>query len=319
MKDLLSILEEFPKKRVMVIGDIMLDHYLEGKSTKTSPEAPILIISVEKEWFAPGGAGNTAVNATSLGAKAVLVGEIGADDQGKIIDKLLFGFGVSTAGLFGESATIVKFRILHDGKHIMRADKDGLCKYADEATSDKLQNFLMEEIENCDAILVSDYAKGIITEKFARDLVWITQKHKKMLIVDTKPKHLWWYEESFCIKPNKIEAEEFSKIKIESMEDATKAGNFIKKVLKTNVLLTLGSMGMILFEEEKTTRFSSNAKDVFDVTGAGDTVLAVFGLALASGASMTQAVDLANHAAAIVIAKSGTASVTLEELKNSIS
>ena len=319
MKDLLSILDEFPKKRVVVIGDIMLDHYLEGKQTRMSPEASIPIISVEKEWFTPGGAGNTAVNIASLGAKASLIGRIGVDDNGKTTDNLLFGLGVDTKGIFGCGATTTKFRILTDGKHFARADKDGNCSYVDEKFEDNLLGFFLSMMIVCNAVLISDYGKGLVTEGLARTIVQITREHKKMLIVDTKPKHFEWFKGCYCIKPNKVEAEEFTGVKIESISDAEKAGNIIKQKLEANVLLTLGSMGMILLEEERTTHFTSNAKDVFDVTGAGDTVLAAFGLALASGANMRQAADLANHAAAIVIGKHGTASVGLEELKNSLS
>lgn len=320
MKDLPSVLEEFPKKRVVVIGDIILDHYIEGKSTKTSPEAPIPIILVEKEWFVPGGAGNTAVNIRSFGASACLAGRIGSDDLMITVINLLTDYGVRGWKIFYDSGsnTVEKNRILSEGKQIARFDKEKF-DFLPESFSKDLISKLKSEIEYFDAILISDYAKGFITEQFAQELVWIAKEHQKILIADSKPKHFLWFKGCYCIKPNKVEAEEYSGIKIETPEDAEKAGLKIKKEVETNVLLTLGSMGMILFEDERTTHFTSNAKDVFDVTGAGDTVLAAFGLALASGASMRQATDLANHAAAIVIAKSGTASVTLEELKKSIS
>ncbi len=317
MKDLLSILQDFHKQKILVIGDIMLDHYLEGRVKRISPEASIPIISVEKEWFAPGGAGNTVVNIRSLGGKAVLIGEtgIGGDGQ-RLREELLWDIEQQ---LFGGQNTVVKFRILHENKHVLRADKDGPCKYSSPEFSKKLMDCVEERIKDCDAVLVSDYAKGLIAEDFARWLVYISELHKKILIVDTKPKHFYWFKNCYCIKPNKIEAEKFTGIEINDLKDAERTGLKIKKELQTNVLLTLGNLGMMLFEEESTTHFSSNAKNVFDVTGAGDTVLATFGLALASGAKIQQAVDLANHAAAIVIAKSGTATVSFEELKDSIS
>lgn len=323
MKNLLNILDRFSYKNIIVVGDIMLDHYLEGKFTRMSPEAPVPIILVEKEYFVPGGAGNTAVNIQGLGAQAILIGRTGDDLAGKRVKNELLDDGVNCNSIFfGDSDTVEKIRIISNGKHVVRADQDGHCSYInDEITDefvDKLIGFLKSKISICDAILVSDYKKGLITEKFAKELVHIAKKHKKMLIVDTKPEHFLWFKGCYCIKPNRIEAERFTGIKIESLEDAKNAGNFIKKAMDARVLLTLGFMGMMCLEEDGVDHFASYAKDVFDVTGAGDTVLAAFSLALLSGATLVEATDLANRAAAIVIAKSGTASVTLEELKNSI-
>lgn len=317
MKDLLSVLEEFPKKRIAVIGDIMLDHYFEGKITRISPEAPIPIILVENEWFAPGGAGNTAVNAADLEATALLVGRVGGDIAGI---RVLVGLEkkVNTNHVLIVGETIEKMRGLTTQRQVARFDKEKNF-FLDHIQEDKIIKFISGNIRDWDAILISDYEKGFIYEYFARELVRVAKEHQKMLIVDTKPKHFLWFKGCYCVKPNKVEAEEFTGIKIEDLESAERAGFEIKKRLETNVLLTLGSMGMMLFEEERTTHFTSSAKEVFDVTGAGDTVLATFGLALASGASMRQAADLANHAAAIVITKPGTASVSLEELKKSIS
>lgn len=322
MKDLLSILDNFSLKRIAIVGDMMLDHYLEGKSTRTSPEAPIPIISVEKEWFAPGGAGNTAINIAQLGAKPTLFGRLGNGAEADILLKKLMQGGVRVDALPGVARTITKNRIMVDRKHFTRFDCEfeGSTDYISEfLEKSSLQNFYTFTFDgDYSAVLISDYAKGFITENIAKEVLRIAKEQNKIVIVDTKPKHFWWYKGVFCIKPNKSEAEEFSKIQIESLEDAERAGKYIKKVLGSNVLLTLGPMGMILFEEERTTHFSSSAKEVFDVTGAGDTVLATFGLGLASGASMRQAADLANHAAALVIAKSGTTSVSLEELKKSL-
>lgn len=323
MKDLLSVLDNFSSKRVAVIGDLMLDHYFEGRIDRTSPEAKIPIISIENEWFAPGGAGNTAANVAGLGAQAVLFGRLGDDKEADILLKKTMGAGIRVDALPDSVKTITKNRILVEGRHFARYD----CEFGSSASPisepfekrsrDVFNQFCFNG--DYDGILISDYAKGFVTESMAKQILERAKEQKKMVIVDTKPKHFRWFKGCYCIKPNKAEAEEFSRIKIESLEDAEKAGNFIKKILETNVLLTLGPMGMMLFEEERTTHFTSSAKEVFDVTGAGDTVLAVFSLALMAGASMRQAADLANHAAAIVIAKPGTTSVTLEELKNSTS
>lgn len=324
MKDLFSVLGNFSSKRIAVIGDIMLDHYLEGKFTRTSPEALTPIVLVEKEWFAPGGAGNTAMNIRRLEAKPLLFGRMGNDAEAVMLLEKFTDADVQLDTLPDSIKTITKNRIIVEKQHVTRFDcefkgsKSDVSKLLEGRFLDIFKLFSARG--DCDAILVSDYDKGLITENMARGLVDIAKKRQKVLIVDTKPKHFLWFRGCYCIKPNRIEAEEFSGVKIESHEDAKKAGLKIKKELETNVLLTLGSMGMMLFEEGGSiTHFTSSAKEVFDVTGAGDTVLATFGLALASGASMRQAADLANHAAAIVIAKQGTASVSLEELKKSIS
>ena len=317
MKDLHAIADEFPLKSVLVVGDTLLDHYFEGTVARMSPEAPIPIISVEKEWCAPGGAGNTAVNLKALGANEVrLVGMIGNDDRGRIVYNLLENKFVSLS-MWRRFRTIEKMRGIAGGKHVARFDVETI-HYIDQATETGIVYFLPQRIATSNIVLVSDYAKGFITESMARELVRIAKDQQKLLVVDTKPAHFKWFKGCFCIKPNKTEAEEFCGMKIESYADAEKAGNMIKKALDTNVLLTLGPMGMMLFEYVSVTRFTSNAKEVSDVTGAGDTVLAAFGLSLASGASLRQATDIANHAAGIVVGKQGTATVTLGELKRSM-
>lgn len=317
MKNLLNILDRFIYKNIIVVGDIMLDHYFVGKpSMRMSPEAPIPINFLEKEWFVPGGAGNTAMNIKKLGAKVTLVGKVGNDSGGRIVLNHFANEFVETKTWF-HFGTIEKIRCLSDGKHIVRLDKECI-KYLSAEIEERVIWFLKEKIKSCDAVLVSDYNKGFITKKIAKELVRISREHKKMLIVDTKPEHFLWFKGCYCIKPNKIEAEKFAGIKIESSEDALNSGIFIRKSMDAKVLLTLGFMGMMCFGEEGVDHFASHAKNVFDVTGAGDTVLAVFSLALSSGASLVEATGLANRAAAIVIAKLGTATITLEELKNSI-
>lgn len=322
MKNSLNILEEFPKKKVAVIGDIITDHYLFGEWGKNSPEAPFRIVSVKGEKFVPGGAGNTAVNVAGLGSGAYLIGQIGKDEIGlKVYRALLFlNKNVYPQGVLKSALcrTSEKLRILVDGVQVVRADTEEIFSH-EEDSEDKTIEFILQNVENFDAILVSDYAKGFVTENIAKEVLRIAKEWNKIVVVDTKPKHFEWFKGCYCIKPNKVEAEKFTGIKIEDLKDAERAGQKIKKDLETNVLLTLDSMGMILFEEECTTLFSSLAKDVFDVTGVGDTVLATFSLALVAGASMKDAAALASRSASIVIAKSGTAHVSLEELKKSIS
>lgn len=318
MKDLSLVFEEIPKKKVAVIGDIMLDHYLEGRVTRTSPEAPIPIVLIEKERFAPGGAGNTAMNATELGVTALLIGRVGCDIAGsRVLVGLEEKVNVSQVLRIGE--TIEKIRGFAMQRQVARFDKEKKF-FLDHIQEDKIIKFVSNNIRDWDAILLSDYEKGFVSEYLAREIVRIASEYQKMLIVDTKPKHFEWFKGCYCIKPNKIEAEEFTGIKIDDLESGKQAGLKIRNALEANVLLTLSAMGMWLFEfeEERTTHFSSFAKDIFDVTGAGDTVLATFSLALAAGANMRDAATLANHAAAIVVGKPGTASVSLEELKKSI-
>lgn len=322
MKELSLVFDEIPKKKIAVIGDIMLDHYFWGKWGKASLEAPSRVISVKNESFVPGGAGNTAVNVSALGAKSVLLGRFGNDTEADILLEKLKQAGVILDALPDSVKTITKNRVIVDGQQNVRFD----CEFEEsnfqisESFEKKSINLLLRllELDDYNAILISDYNKGFVTEKIVQEILRVATKRNKVVIVDTKPKHFEWFKRCYCIKPNKVEAEEFTGIKIENLKDAEKAGLEIKKRIETNVLLTLGSMGMFLFEEERITHFSSFANNVFDVTGAGDTVLAAFSLALVAGASMRDAAALANHAAAIVIGKLGTASVSLEELKKSI-
>ncbi len=314
MKDLKSTLPQFKNKKILVVGDIMLDHYILGSADRISPEAPVPIVRVTHDTFFLGGAGNTAANVNALGANTMIMGRLGYDEAGEIVRRLLGEIGMSTKNILRDIRTIEKIRIVaKSGHQVARIDRDSDTPLADW-NEEIVIRWSSKLIEWCDALIVSDYHKGFITERFGRGLVLCALEMKKIIVVDTKPEHFDFFTNATVIKPNKIEAEKVWGRNIATNDDAAAAGLFLQKHLSSPILMTRGSDGMTIIDGNEVTHLPSMGREVFDVTGAGDTVTAVLALGLASGMSLTDAAIIANYAAAIVIGKMGTATVTLEEL-----
>ena len=313
-KELIKIIDNFKGKKIGVIGDLMLDQFIWGDVERISPEAPVPVVFVERESFIPGGAGNTANNIAALGGKTFIVGLAGEDLAGQKLEKELKKRRINTKGILksNKKPTTQKIRVIARNQQVVRIDKEN-CNDIIKKTERKTINFISSQIQNWDGLVISNYAKGFITENLVQEIISLSKKHQKFIIVDTKPKQAFYFKDVFLLTPNLREAKEISGK--ESLEEAGKA---IQEKLNCNVLITQAAEGMTLFEKDKIKHFPAKAKEVFDVSGAGDTVVGILALSLASGANLEEAAIIANHGAGIVVGKIGTAVVSPQELKKDL-
>jgi D-glycero-beta-D-manno-heptose-7-phosphate kinase len=319
MKTLKKYLDKFEDINVVVIGDLILDKYIFGKVERISPEAPVPIVKVEKERYVPGGAANAANNVTSMTGNAFLLGIVGNDIAKNILFDVVKSKSINTTGVIsvGQKPTIQKIRVLGQNQQLLRIDYEDKEVLDPETYEDMISN--LKKVEKVDIIIMSDYAKGTLTKKVILSVKEYAKKKSIPLVIDPKPKNKHEYTGSTLITPNKKEAEEMSNMKIETKEDLQKAGTKLMEELNCNVLITRGEKGMSLFEKGKQPmHIPTLAKEVYDVSGAGDTVVATLALAFASGSTLREAANLANHAAGIKVGKLGTAPVSLNELRESI-
>jgi len=314
---LLKILENFKNKKILVIGDIMLDKYIWGEVSRISPEAPVQVVNVLKETFEAGGAANVANNIASLDGNSFMVGITGNDYSRKILIDELNSKSINTEGIFidKDKPTTQKVRILGKGQQLLRVDYENK-EHIHHDIENLIIKFVESRIKESDVVVISDYAKGVITPEVSRKIISLAKLHKKQIIVDPKPKHKDFYKEVDLITPNNNEASEMSGIEDGSDESVLEIGSQLLKSLDSNILLTRGEKGMSLFEKGGSiTNIPAKAKEVYSLIGAGDTVVATAALAMASGADLKEAAFLANIAAGIKVGKIGTASVTTEEIK----
>lgn len=317
---LLKLLEEFKNKKVLVVGDIMLDKYIWGEVSRISPEAPVQVVNVTKETYEAGGAANVANNVSALSGKAFMAGIAGNDEAKNILLEELKKKGIDIEGIFldKDKPTTQKVRVIGRSQQLLRVDyekKEHVHKNIEKSMID----FLEKSIKNTDIVVISDYAKGVITPEICGKIIETAKNHKKEVIVDPKPKHKDIYSNATLITPNNVEASDMSGIEDGSDDTILEIGNRLLKYLNTNVLITRGEKGMSLFEKDGTiTHIPANAKEVYSLIGAGDTVVATIALALASGADFEEAATLANIAAGIKVGKIGTASVSVDEIKKEI-
>lgn len=308
MEKIREILNRFNSKKAVVIGDVMLDKYIYGEVSRINPEAPVPIVSVNKEIYEIGGAGNVASNISSLGGNVCLFGFVGKDKEADILRKLLLDRRINY--FFDENnITTQKTRVLGRNQQIVRFDKEEtIPKFFTQETKD----ILFEKSEEADIISVSDYAKGAITS----DLVNFLSRFKKKIIFHPKPSNknvsMNCLKDVLLIIPNEKETLEMS-----GTQEISEAGNKLRKEFSTDLLVTRGEKGMTLFSDYKI-EIPTYAKKIYDVQGASDTVVSAVSLAIASGASLEEAGIIANHAAGIAVERIGTYSVKLDELKNRI-
>jgi len=321
-KKLESILKGFPRVRLLVVGDIMMDRSIFGKVSRISPEAPVPVIIAETEDFNLGGAANVAHNIRSLGGMVSLCGIVGDDENGKKIYKKIVERGIRTQGIFFEQGrqTTVKTRIIAHHPHyqqLVRVDRE-TTDHPKASTLRNLSRFLTEKIEDFDGVVFSDYGKGLLTRKLIQTIVERARQSKKLIMVDPKVKNFFFFKGATVITPNTNEASEASRIPVTDQSSVEKIGRSLLKRLKCSALvITQGEKGMIIFErDQRPYRVPTVAKEVYDVTGAGDTVIGTMALALGTGrrVSVKDAASLANYAAGIVVGKVGTAIVSSEEL-----
>jgi D-beta-D-heptose 7-phosphate kinase/D-beta-D-heptose 1-phosphate adenosyltransferase len=310
-------LSSFEMCRILVLGDLMIDEYLWGEVERISPEAPVQIVSVARDTTTLGGAGNVAHNLVALGAKVSVSSVIGAGENAKLLLKLFEDLGVDTEGLIQDPnrPTTRKTRIIAGHQQVLRIDRETKQEISGDH-ADRLVQFCKKRIDDFQVVLLSDYGKGLFTEPLLRRLIDTAEEHKKVIIVDPKGLNFKKYAGATAVTPNKREASLAAGIEIVDDVSLIAAGQkLVQDIPVQKVLMSCGKEGMFLFEHgEEPYRISHEARQVFDVSGAGDTVLAVLGLGLASGADFRQAAALANVAAGIVVGKVGTATVSGEEL-----
>ena len=311
-----KIVSKFRGVKVLVVGDLILDEFIWGQVTRISPEAPIPVVWVKSESFIPGGACNVANNIRALGGKAEVVGVIGREGRGRMLIDLLKERGIGVTGICKDGRpTTLKTRVIAHQQQVVRIDREHVVPLA-HALRSRLLKTVRAKIKNVDAICIEDYGKGVISSELVHEIVTMAQKHRKVITVDPKEDHLNYYKNVTSLTPNHHEASVLSKILIKDDETLKKAGTKLLKVLQCeNILITRGESGMCLFQKgKKPVKIPTLAQDVFDVSGAGDTVIGTYTLALALGSTPLEAAHLANCAAGIVVGKVGTATVTGSEL-----
>ena len=322
-----QILSAASKARVLVIGDVMLDHFIWGSVARISPEAPVPVVDFSRESFMPGGAANVARNLTSLNVPTEIFGTIGNDDAGSRLKKLLAEQKIGCGGLLASSArpTSVKTRIVAQQQQVVRVDRetrDGL----NEQQSKRLLDALQKKIRNAAAVIVGDYGKGVVTQPLLDGIKKLCRSRGVWLSFDPKPVHHLNLSSLSLITPNRKEAFELANISDDTKNQNPLAdrnlmmasSRLLMELHPALLLITLGELGMLLCQRgQKPFHIHTVAQEVFDVSGAGDTVIASFTLAIAAGASPIEAAIISNHAAGIVVGKVGTATASPEELLKS--
>ena len=316
-----SITDEFGGKRIVVLGDVMLDEFIWGRVRRISPEAPVPVVEVDRQTLALGGAGNVVSNLVALGASPTPIGVIGDDLDAERLRHAFRELSVSSDRLVIDATrpTTVKTRIIAHNQQVVRADRESRAPIAAQV-EDRVVDGFGGEIRAADAIVVSDYGKGLLTPRLLSQTLQAARERGLIVCLDPKMRSFVNYQPVTVITPNNQEAAEASGIAIEDEQSLAEAGcKLIASIDCRAVLVTRGEEGMTLFTDGgpagvNLTHIPTVAREVYDVTGAGDTVIATLALALAGGASLEEAAVLANHAAGVVVGKVGTASVTREEL-----
>ncbi|MFH2047351.1 MAG: D-glycero-beta-D-manno-heptose-7-phosphate kinase [Pseudomonadota bacterium] len=310
-------ISKFKDCKIFVIGDLMIDEYLWGDVDRISPEAPVPVIAVNKEDSTLGGSGNVINNLVALGAKVFAAGVIGADRSGNMLIKKFAALGVDVQGIIQEPGrpTTRKTRIIAGNQHVLRIDRETI-KTISNYTFDKIIHFIENKIQEADVVIISDYGKGLISKKLISKIVKTAKKYGIVTITDPKGLDYSKYSGVTLITPNMKEAALASGIEIKNNSSLLKAGEkIIESTGVPNVLITCGKDGMVLFEKGKRPyKIKAKARQVFDVSGAGDTVVAILGLCTAFGTPFKVGASIANTAAGIVVGKIGTATVSEEEL-----
>ena len=304
------------KPNILVIGDLMLDHYLWGSCERISPEAPVQVVDIAKETTVLGGAGNVINNLVTLGANVSVSGVIGDDDNGKELSVMLKSIGVKTDGLVTQNGrkTSKKSRVIAVSQQVLRYDRESKDAISEESVL-KILNSLEKTLFLYDAIILSDYGKGVLTEVLCQGVIKKAKEIGKMVLVDPKGSDYSKYKGAYLLTPNKKEAALATKIDINSDEALQTALLKLKNECELSIsMITLSEDGIAIFDE-KVKRFPTVAKEVYDVTGAGDTVIASIAFSLSAGQSIEESCRFANLAAGVVVGKIGSATVTLDEIE----
>ena len=313
--------DKFAKTKILVVGDVMLDRYWWGSVGRISPEAPVPVVRLEKTTLSAGGAANVAVNISGLGARPELVGIVGDDSDAEELKRILSSSGVEPSGLLEISGrqTIVKTRVIAHNQQVVRIDQEGDVEI-DTETEARLESRIRALLPNADAVVISDYSKGLLTDRVLSSTIAFARQEGKPVLVDPKGKDYRKYGGAALITPNKREAAEACNLSENSSQIVETAGSRLLKELEIDaVLITQGEEGMTLFRHDTApTHFPAAARKVYDVTGAGDTVIAALATAMGSGSSLDTAIRIANAAAGLAVEQVGTAAVSIDDVKDAL-
>jgi rfaE bifunctional protein kinase chain/domain len=312
-----SLLKKISKLHILVVGDVMLDHYIWGDANRISPEAPVPVIDVERDTYSAGGAANVALNIASLGAKATVAGFFGRDDAGKRLSGIITQKGIATIATPGTGTTIVKTRLIVRRQQLCRLDRESpLHSYQIDPL--RIEATFAKVIGKVDAVIFSDYAKGLLTDEFITRLSALAREQKKLVAIDPKPRRKLKFFQPDLLTPNRKEAMQLAGMDPEPNQPfpaAEVCARIYELYRPKNLVITLSEDGMLLSYKGKAGRIIPTvAREVFDVSGAGDTSIAALTLGLAAGALLEEAAQFANAAAGVVFGKLGTATATPEEV-----
>lgn len=318
MKSLPSLLRKIAGLRILVIGDVMLDRYIWGDATRISPEAPVPVIDVSRETWTAGGAANVALNIAALGARCTVGGFVGSDESGAKLTQSLESKKIAVIKTPGSAQTIVKTRVMVQRQQLCRIDLESPpASYG--MTALQAQALFAQEIAACDAVIISDYAKGILNDEVVARVTQLARAAGKFIALDPKPKRKLAFHSLDLITPNKRESLELAGLTPAPHTPypaAEVCARLHERYGSKHLVITLGEEGMLLSSGGKILgTIPTAAREVFDVSGAGDTALAALVLALTAGAKLENAALLANAAAGVVVGKLGTATVTPAELR----
>ncbi len=311
------------KPNILVIGDLMIDHYLWGDCDRISPEAPVQVVNVSKETSVLGGAGNVINNLHTLGASVSVASVIGQDEIGRELSLMLKSLGVKTEGLISQEGrkTSKKSRVIASNQQILRYDKESKNEI-EEGSVDKILEAIKKDLFLYDMIILSDYGKGVLTPRLCQEVISLAATQNKKVLVDPKGRDYSKYKGAHFLTPNKKEACEATGINIIDDETLLRAGEWLRRECELELsMITLSEDGIAIFGEtsacfdEKMHKVPTVAKEVFDVTGAGDTVIASLAYAISSGKDIISAAQFANAAAAVVVGKIGSATASMDEIE----
>lgn len=320
IKRLNELKKNFYGKKILIVGDMMLDCYLWGDVKRISPEAPVPVVEIENEFYRFGGAANCALNIIKLGGYSIPVGVIGNDNFGTIFSSLINDVSIENRGILTDDKrpTTAKTRIIAHNQHVVRIDKESKSNISIEIQK-KLYQFISEVIKEIDGIILQDYNKGVLTSWLIKNIISLARKNKKLITVDPKFSNFFSYKNVTVFKPNRKEAEDVLGMKIKNSNDVSIAGKKLIEKLKADyVLLTLGEEGIAVFNNKTERRMPTKARKVADVSGAGDTVISTLTMAMAAGADIYEASYLANYAGGLVCEEVGIVPIEINNLFDTV-
>jgi rfaE bifunctional protein kinase chain/domain len=318
LKDILS---KFSNKKMLIVGDIMLDNYIIGDVDRISPEAPVQVVKVEKEEFRLGGAANVANNIKSLGGVPILVGRVGNDSAGKQILSISDEEGISTQGIFINDSypTTRKSRVIARHQHLLRIDFEDTNNMS-HTFEQKIMEYIARVMPEVDGVILQDYNKGMLSQSLISYIIKLANKHKKVIGVDPKAQNFFEYKDVTLFKPNMREISQNLNVAIQHNDELVYAARKLQKKLSCKYLVvTLGERGAFVYQHDGNYwQIPTFSQEIYDVSGAGDTVISTLMLCLASGADIKTAAIIANHSAGVVCGKVGVATASKDEIMHSV-